>query len=290
MIPCPPPDPNPHTPRLTAPALACDCHVHVFEAARFPYAETRGYTPPDATLTTLRELHETLGISRAVLTHASVHGSDPRAVLESARLDLERYRAVVTVAANVTEAELAEMHRCGARGMRVNLVDKGGMPYRSLDELERVAAKVAALGWHVEFLVHVHDYADLWPLASRLPCDVVIGHLGYMPAALGPDHPAFLALLRALEAGKTWVKLTGPYRISAESDLPYTDVGRLAQALIATRSDRILWGSDWPHVMCKKPMPNDGDLIDLVLDWAPDAATRKTIFVDNPARLYGFPS
>jgi len=119
---------------------------------------------------------------------------------------------------------------------------------------------------------------------------VVIGHLGYMPAALGPNHPAFFALLRALEAGKTWVKLTGPYRISAEGDLPYSDVGRLAQVLIATRSDRILWGSDWPHVMCKKPMPNDGDLIDLLLDWAPDAATRKSILVDNPASLYGFPS
>ncbi len=288
MAACPPADPDPHPPRLILPKGACDCHVHVFEAARYPYAAIRGYTPPDAPLFAMRALHATLGVDRAVLTHVSVHGNDPSAVLEGASSDLTRYRAVVSVTADVTAKELAGMHEKGARGIRVNLVDKGGMPFSSLDDLLRVAGLLADMGWHVELLVHVDDAPDLWPLVRRLPVDVVIGHFGYMPAVRGVDHPGFRALLDAVERGRTWVKMTGPYRLTAEADLPYADVAPFAKALVTTRADRLLWGSDWPHVMCKKPMPNDGALMDIVADWVPDPTTRQTILVDNPARLYGF--
>jgi 2-pyrone-4,6-dicarboxylate lactonase len=288
MAPCPPSDPNPRPPRFRVPKGACDCHAHVFDAARHPYAAVRGYTPPDAPLAAMRAVHATLGIDRAVLTHASVHGNDSSAVLDGAASDLTRYRAVVSVNADITARDLSRMHAKGARGIRVNLVDKGGMPFASLDDLARIAGLLADMAWHVEFLVHVDDALDLWPLLRRLPVDAVIGHLGYMPAGLGIDHPGFRTLLDAVERGRTWVKLTGPYRLTAETDLPYSDVSPFASALVMTRPDRLLWGSDWPHVMCKKPMPNDGDLMDLVADWVPDAATRNAILVDNPARLYGF--
>lgn len=288
MAPCPPSDPNPRSPRFRVPKGACDCHAHVFDAARHPYAAVRGYTPPDAPLAAMRAVHATLGIDRAVLTHASVHGNDSSAVLDGAASDLAHYRAVVSVNADVTAKDLSRMHAKGARGIRVNLVDKGGMPFASLYDLARVAGLLADMAWHVEFLVHVDEAPDLWPLLQRLPVDAVIGHLGYMPAGLGIDHPGFRTLLDAVERGRTWVKLTGPYRLTAEAGLPYSDVSPFASALAMTRPDRLLWGSDWPHVMCKKPMPNDGDLLDLVADWVPDAATRNAILVDNPARLYGF--
>ncbi len=288
MAACPPADPDPRPPQFAVPQGAGDCHVHVFDAARHHYADVRGYTPPDATLATMRALHAVLGIDRAVLTHASVHGNDPSAVLEGAASDPARYRAVVSVNTDVTARELANMHAQGARGIRVNLVDKGGMPFGSLDDLVRVSGLLADLGWHVEFLVHVDDTPDLWPLVRKLPVDVVIGHLGYMPTGRGVGHPGFRGLLDALERGRTWVKLTGPYRLTAADDLPYADVTPFARALVTTRPDRLLWGSDWPHVMCKKPMPNDGALMELLAVWVPDAEVRHTILVDNPARLYGF--
>ena len=288
LAPCPPADPNPHPPRFAPPVGACDCHVHVFDEARHPYSEARGYTPPDATLSTLKRLHGVLGIERAVLTQASVHGTDNRAVLEGAATDPARLRAIVAVGPDVTEAELRAMNGAGARGIRVNLVDPGGMPFADTAEIVRTAERIAELGWHVEFLVHVDEAADFVALARSLPTDVVVGHLGYMPVGRGLDEPGYRAFLGLVEAGSCWVKLTGPYRISQDADLPYADVEPFARRLAALRPDRLLWGSDWPHVMCRKPMPNDGALLDLLGDWAPDPALRRRILVDNPARLYGF--
>jgi predicted TIM-barrel fold metal-dependent hydrolase len=289
MAPCPPPEPNTRKPQLAVPPGACDCHVHVFEGARYPYAPKRGYTPPDATLATLLNLHETLGFQRAVLTQASVHGGDNRAVLEGAASDPKRFRAVVAVDGSVSDAELRRMHESGARGIRVNLVDEGGMPFGSLDELREVAERIAPLGWHVEFLVHVDEMDELPDLARSLPTDVVVGHLGYMPTARGLDDPGYRRFLDLVREGRCWVKLTGPYRITGDQLPPYADVARFAAALVEARADRILWGSDWPHVMCRKPMPNDGDLLDALAVWVPDAATRDAILVTNPARLYGYP-
>ena len=285
---CPPADPHPRPPRSAIPDGACDCHVHVFEGARYPYSPARGYTPPDATLATLEGVHRTIGISRAVLTQASVHGTDNRAVLEGAASDPARLRAVVAVDGSVTDAGLRRMHAAGARGIRVNLVDPGGMPFSSRDELVEVARRIAPFGWHVEFLVHVDEAPDLADLARKLPTDVVVGHLGYMPVSRGLADPGYRAFLDLVGEGRCWVKLTGPYRITGEDRPPYADVALFAAALVAARPDRILWGSDWPHVMCRRPMPNDGDLLDALAAWVPDEAARRAILVDNPARLYGF--
>lgn len=133
-----------------------------------------------------------------------------------------------------TDAELHALDARGVRGIRVNLVDKGGMPFDSLDDVARLAARIAPLGWHIEYLVHVHAFDRLEDLA-RMPVDAVVGHLGYMPAALGVDHPGYRAFLKLVEGGRIWVKLTAPYRISARDDLPYDDVEPLARALREAR-------------------------------------------------------
>jgi 2-pyrone-4,6-dicarboxylate lactonase len=288
LAPCPPADPEPHAPRFSVPPLSCDCHIHVFEGDRYPYAARRGYTPPDAPLSSLLQLHRTLGMERAVLTQASVHGGDNRAVLEGAASDPQRFRAVVALDGSVQDSELRRMHDAGARGIRVNLVDKGGMTFASFDELRAVAERIAPLGWHVEFLVHVDQTPELLDLARALPTDIVVGHLGYTPTERGLDSPGYRQFLELVGEGRCWVKLTGPYRITATSLPPYADVAPFAAALVARRPDRMLWGSDWPHVMCKVPMPNDGDLLDILGDWVPDERTREAILVHNPARLYGF--
>ena len=139
---------------------------------------------------------------------------------------------------------------------------------------QRLAQRIAPFGWHIEFLMHVDEFPDLDRMLDGLPVDVVFGHLGYVRAEKGTDVPGFQALLRLLRGGRAWVKFTGPYRISSQP-LPHADTVAFAHALLATAPDRIVWGSDWPHVMTRWtiPMPNDGALADLLLDWIPDAAS-----------------
>lgn len=286
---CPPPDPRPRKASFAVPRGACDTHAHVFgPIARYPYQENRAYTPVDTPLADLRAMHAALGIERLVLVQASVHGTDSRAVLDAAATDPERLRAVVAVEEDVTDRALGDMHERGARGIRVNLVDKGGMPYSSLSALDTIAERIAPLGWHVELLVHVEDSEELEALVKRLKVPVAVGHIGYTKAALGLEHPGYQRFLELLRDGYFWVKLTGPYRISARDRAPYDDAVPFAQAVVEAAPDRVVWGSDWPHVVYWKSMPNDGDLLNALAEWVPDEALRNRILVDNPARLYGF--
>lgn len=288
-IPCPPFDPSPRQPRLVAPPGSCDCHAHVFGPAdRYPYSPRRGYTPPDSPLEAFLHMHDVLGVERGVLTQPSTYGTDNRAILDVVASDPERFRAIVAVTEDVTDAELRAFDEAGARGIRVNLVDKGGMPFSSMSELRRMAARVGAMGWHVEFLVHVHEEPDVAAILGGLGVDTVVGHFGYMRTSEGLDNAGYRRFLNVVATGRCWVKLTASYRITTWEHAPYPDVAPFARALVETRPDRILWGTDWPHPICKIPMPNDGDLLDTLLEWVPDEATRRAILVENPEALYGF--
>lgn len=289
---CQGPDEHPRPPAWTLPPGACDTHAHVFDASRYPYQATRAYTPPDNGVARLLALHDRLGIARGVVTQASVHGTDNRAVLDAAREHPDRLRAIVSVSEGVTEAELTAMHAQGARGIRVNLVDRGGMPFKSMAAVAAVADMLRPLGWHIELLVHVEQkIAELRELAAATRLPISVGHIGYAkPASGGMAHPGYQEFLGLLGDGQFWVKLTGLYRISAETEFPYADSHAMARAVIAAAPTRILWGSDWPHVHHYGAMPNDGDMLGLLADWAPEAALRRTILVDNPAALYGFPA
>jgi 2-pyrone-4,6-dicarboxylate lactonase len=288
LMACPPPDPNPRMPKVKAPSGSCDTHAHVFgPAARYPLSSKRGYNPPEASALTYNHLLATLGVSRAVLVQPSVYGTDNTAMLDAVGQDLVNKRAVVAVTASVTDDELRSFHAAGARGIRVNLVDPGGMPFGSLADVGHFAERLAPMGWHVEYLVHVHDFPELDALAS-MPVETVVGHFGYMPAANGVDHPGFRHFLKLFEGGRIWVKMTAPYRITAREHAPYDDIEPFARALRDVRPDRLLWGSDWPHVINKKPMANDADMFDHRAQWLPGEALLRQVLVDNPKRLYGF--
>ncbi|HET6492058.1 MAG TPA: amidohydrolase family protein [Burkholderiales bacterium] len=288
---CAPPDFNPRRPkRLRLPAFACDCHAHVLgPAARYDYSPARVYTPPDCLLPDYRHMLKTLGVERAVLVQPSVYGTDNTAMLDAMKTDPAHLRGVAVVAEDIAESELKRMHDAGVRGVRVNIVDvkdrkPGTLP---LDVLKKLGQRVKPFGWHMEFLMHVDEFPDLDHTFADFPVDIVLGHLGYMRTDKGIAAPGFQALLRLVKSGRCWVKLTGPMRISTTA-LPYSDVTPFAHALTAANPERIVWGTDWPHVIIKGAMPNDGDLADLLSDWVPDAGLREQVLVKNPARLYGF--
>lgn len=287
--PCAPPDFNPRRPKLALPRHACDCHAHILgPAARHAYVAERVYTPPDCLLPDYLNMLATLGVERAVLVQPSVYGTNNSVMLEALRQGGGRFRGVAVVGHEVSDVELDLLHGAGARGVRVNIVDvkdsKGMLP---LEKLKGLAQRLQPLGWHMEFLLHVDEFPDLDRAFDGFPVEVVLGHLGYMRTDKGIDAPGFQALLRLLARGRCWVKLTGPYRISTNAP-PYADVTPFARALIAANPQRVVWGSDWPHVMVKSAMPNDGDLADLLADWIPDEKLREQVLVANPARLYGF--
>lgn len=197
-------------------------------------------------------------------------------------------RGIAVVHPDISDAELARLDQMGVRGIRFNFARSGAAA--AVDMMEPLAHRIHELGWHLQLLMPPDQLAQLGNLLQRLPTPIVFDHLGRLPAANGTAHPAFAVLLDLLDRGRAWVKLSGAYLIT-QSGAPYQDVGNLGKALVMAAPERMVWGSDWPHVVAsagEKPMPDDAVLLDLLLDWAPAADTRKKILVDNPARLYGF--
>jgi len=283
---CQGPDPNPRSPRLKVPSGATDTHFHILgPAATYPFINDREYTPPDALPAACRHLFGTLGIQRAVLIQPSVYGEDNRCMEESAKQLKMPTRMIVVVPFSTSDAELQRLHDAGARGVRFILAHKGGLP---LTDLERFSDRVTEMGWHLQFLLRPRDIIELEDRMAKLSIEFVIDHIGLIRASEGGiAQPAFQALLRLFRTGRCWIKLTGGYRISSMAP-PYPDVIPLVEELVRERPDRILWGSDWPHVTVKGKMPNTTDLFDMLLDWVPDAKVRTQILVDNPQTLFRF--
>ena len=279
-------DPNPHAPRLKAPPGTTDTHFHVLgPEKRYAYVEEREYTPPDALPSACLHLFHTLGIQRAVLVQPSVYGEDNTCMIASAHQLGVPARMVVVVPFSTPDKELQRLHDAGARAVRFILAHIGGLP---LADLERFAERIKPMGWHVQFLLRPANLIELESRIAKLPTDYVIDHIGLIRASEGGvEQPAFQALLRLYRTGRCWVKLTGGYRISNQQP-PYPEVFPLVQALLKERADRLIWGSDWPHVMMRGTMPNTTDLFDLLLDWVPDEKIRSKILADNPQALFKF--
>ena len=268
--------------KLQTPAHACDCHMHVYED-RFPLVPQAVFKPPHAPLADYRAMQRALGLSRAVLVQPNGYGYDNRCMLAALAELGDSARAVAIVPIDVPDAELDRLTRAGVRGVRYHLLPGGMLPWESL---EPMAARVAAFGWHVQLQLDGRELPRYESALSRLPVPLVIDHNGKFLEPVAVVHPGFQSLLRLLEGGNTWVKLSAPYETSKVGAPRYEDVGVLAKALVNARPDRCLWATNWPHPGRSSP-PDTAALLDLLWEWAPDDATRRRILVDNPARLYG---
>jgi 2-pyrone-4,6-dicarboxylate lactonase len=283
---CPPPDPDPVSPSLVLPPGACDAHCHVFgPAGKFPYAADRSYTPPDAPVENLRRLHAKLGVSRAVIVHASCHGTDMEVTLDAIASSEGRYRGVACVQDRVTDRELERLQSAGIRGIRFNFVRHlGGVP--DLAVFYRLLERIKPLGWHVVLHFDAEDILSQGELLGRIEVPFIIDHMGRVKAADGLSQPPFQSLLALYRNNSlAWIKVCGAERVSA-GKRPFLDAVPFAQALIAADASRILWGTDWPHPNITKDMPNDGELVNLFAQICPDPAVQRRILVDNPTRMY----
>lgn len=284
--PCPGPDRHPKRPVFAMPPGACDTHVHVFgPEVEFPFSEQRSYTPEDCTFEDLMQLHEKLGIDRAVIVHGGAHGTDNRATLTALDRNPGKLRGVAVIPSGLPRAELEDMNRRGMRGCRMSTVVSGGASFAHLPGL---AEETFDLGWHL--VLHFNKATELMDVAPQLlqiRSAFVLDHLARISAAEGVDSEPFRTLLRLLDTDRCWIKLASLYRLSSEP-YPHHDMLPMIRKVVELRPDRILWGSNWPHPICPVPMPNDGDLVDLIPLWLRDQRTQQLALVDNPALLYGF--
>ena len=269
--------------RFSVPPGAWDTHAHVigpFE--RFPLQKNRSYTPPESREPDYLRHLSTLGLQNGVIVQPSIYGTDNRLTVEVTRRGGESLRGVVVLGPEADEPMIAGMHAAGIRGFRINLLFQGGP---GLELLERAAALTAAFGWHAQLLIDIRMLPEIAPRLECLPVPVVFDHMGHFPYELGTNWAGFRTLLRHVSAGRTYVKLSGSYRLSRRPT-HVDDVAPIAQALIHEAPERMFWGSDWPHVGLFDGMPCTGELLDALAHWCPSEEIRKMILVRNPNSFY----
>jgi 2-pyrone-4,6-dicarboxylate lactonase len=284
---------NPSVPRFTLPAGTVDTHCHVFgPGAEFPYAPERKYTPCDASKDQLFALRDHLGVSRNVIVQATCHGADNSAMVDAVRAAGGRARGIATVRPDVTDAELAELHAAGVRGVRFNFL-KRLVNASPKEALETVARRIAPLGWHIVIYFESEDLAELEGFFASLPTPLVVDHMGRPDVTKTPDGPEFARFLRFVEHHDVWVKVTCPERLTVSGPPAldgqreaYTDVVPFARRVVEEFPDAVLWGTDWPHPNLTSHMPDDGLLVDHVPHVAVTSKLQQKLLVDNPMRLY----
>jgi D-galactarolactone isomerase len=271
-------------PRLKAPPGTCDTHMHIYEP-KYPKAPTAAFDAPNAPLSAYIKVRERLGIGRSVIVQPSTYGKDNRCTLEAMQALGASARGVAVVDQTVSDAELERLTKLGIRGIRFHMLPGGALPWEILDTM---AARVGAFGWHVQLQLDGRTLPDREAQIRRLTGTLVVDHVGKFLEPVPVDDPAFRVLQRLVENGRTWVKLSAPYEVSKVGPPNYDDVGKLAKVLVKAAPERMLWATNWPHPTPGVPVPDDAWMLDMLLDWVPDEATRLKVLVDNPAQLYGF--
>jgi D-galactarolactone isomerase len=270
-------------PRLKTPANAADCHIHIYDP-RYAPAVAR---PANATVADYRMLQKRIGTSRVVIVTPRNYGTSNAVTIDAiAELGIDNARGVAVLKPDVTDAELKKMDEGGVRGLRFT-VGNPETAVTSLDMIEPLAKRIAEHGWHVQLNAEPGQVVEAADMLRRLPCGIVFDHMGKLGHA-GLDHPSYRVMRELIDAGRAWVKISGAYLNSKAGPPSYAEATPVAQALVKAAPERAVWGSDWPHPTPKIP-PDDAVLIDLLLEWVPDEATRNRILVTNPEALYAFP-
>lgn len=276
---------TPRRPRLVPPAGACDTHMHVYDAA-VPSAPGGPPIPGHFPAARYREMQARLGLERVIVVQPNAYLDDNRVTLDAIRALGAGARGVGVVKPGVSDAEIERLAQGGIVAQRIFHLPNGAV---SLAQMDEVMARVHPFGWHANIQLDGRELPQYEAQIARLPGKFVIDHTGKYLEPVAPDHAAFKALLRLVDTGRCWVKLSAPYETSRTGAPGYADVARLAQALARHAPERMLWASNWPHPSAPPDaVPDDADLLDLLLEWAPDETVRRKILVDNPAALYGF--
>jgi len=275
-------------PKLKAPAHACDCHMHVYDPARFPFAPAARAAPTRAAVPQYRMLQNRIGTTRVVIVTPRNYRVDNSATVDAiAQLGADA-RGVAVLFPTVTDAELKKLHDGGIRGIRFSLGDPA-VAVVTPAMIEPLAKRVAVLGWHIQFNMGGEQIVELADVLRRIPTQMVFDHLANPPLPAGIAHPSHGIVRGLLDQGRAWVKLSGAYINSKIGPPSYPEAAAIARDFVKAAPERLVWGSDWPHPgLPDDHKPDDTLLFDLLSVWVPDEATRNRVLVRNPETLYGF--
>lgn len=282
------PDPNLRAPKRALPSGTVDCHAHIFDRfERYPFAGERRYSPPPCTREAWLALHQSLGVERGVQVNGSPYGFDNSITADFLQEHRGRFLGVAMIGPQIGEAELKGLDAAGFRAAR--LMDQYATAATTAD-LERIARRIAPLGWHIEINIDkANRWVELEPRLRSCPVPIVFDHMGRVRGAEGVNSPGFTVVRRLLaERENCWTKISSFYRLSDSGPPRYDDMRPFAQMLLAERPDRCVWGTNWPHPGQTKFMPNDCDLLDLLESWLPNDSVREPLFAKNAVKLYGF--
>jgi D-galactarolactone isomerase len=257
--------------------------MHFYNDA-YPTAATALMTPPNAWVEEYRAVQKRLGLERVVVVQPTTYGTDNRCQLKAMEAFAPNARGIVVPDPSKSDAELQKLSDAGVCGVRFHMLPGGALDW---DVLEAVAARVHDFGWHVQLQMNGREFPEREALLKRLPCDLVVDHVGRFMGPVSASDPAFKTLLGFLDRGRCWVKLSAPYESSESGPPGWEDVSAEARALVKFAPERMLWASNWPHPGQTAP-PDEADLLDLLLTWVEDPATRTKILRDNPAEFYQF--
>jgi predicted TIM-barrel fold metal-dependent hydrolase len=293
---------QPATPvNFEVPKGACDCHTHVFcDPHRFAFWSGRTYTPETATVSETRALHRALRVERIVIVNSLVYGTDNSCMVDALRQLGHRARGIALIDDNTSDTQLDALAHGGVRGIRLNFVDLGVPDPAIVRQRFRAAVKrLDGRDWHIQVYSGLSVVEALQDDVMTAPLPIVFDHFARARASLGVSQTGFDVLVKLVRSGKAYVKISAAYRVSDHAPA-YPDVTPLARTLIAANPQRVLWGTDWPHPDSSQvpgrgafdiaPLLqiDDGRLFNQLPVWAPDENVRRTILVENPARLYGF--
>jgi predicted TIM-barrel fold metal-dependent hydrolase len=269
------------------PKGACDCHVHVYDANALAVAGAALH-PPHASIDDYKQVQQRMGTCRTVVVTPSTYGTNNLPMLTGLAQLGEDGRGVAVLTGHEDLDELRVLHAQGVRGARINL--SLGVQHTSSD-IAKVAHCIAPMGWHLQLLMPLETLTPLASLLRSLPVDVVFDHFGRIPPSLSGRHPAHELLLALLHERRAWIKLSGGYLVSPTGSSEDPLLQPLARSFLEAASDRVIWGSDWPHATAsagRQPMPNDAAQVDALAQWAGDTHRLHQILVTNPEQLYGF--
>ena len=268
---------------IAVPPGACDTHIHCYDRAAkaAPGAAMPGHFPPVA----YRELQRRLGLSRVVVVQPNAYRDDNSVTLAAMQELGKAARGVAVVSETATDAELERLTRAGIVGQRFFNLPAGTIPFSRMDP---IMARVHPFGWHANLQLDGRELPKYEAQIHRLPGKFVIDHNGKFLEPVDVSSEPFKCLLRLLDTGRCWVKLSAPYETSRTGAPTYEDVSRLARALVKHAPERMLWASNWPHPSVPPGTVDDLDLLNLLADWAPAEKDRNRILAGNPEELYGF--
>jgi len=273
--------------RYAAPPGSCDSHLHIYDA-RFEMTWPNLRAVTDASVAEYRLLQKRIGTQRAVVVQPAAYGTDNSVTLDAlAQLGIENARGVAVAHPTVTDTQLVALHKGGIRALRFSLHEPRAA-VTSVEMIEPLAHRAHRLGWHVQLHLRGEQIVAMEDLLRKLPGDIVFDHMARLPQPEGIRHPAFAIVRSLLDAGRAWVKLSGPYLDTKIGPPRYADIKPVARAFLEHAPERCVWGSDWPHPTEPTSKPDDAALFDFVQEWALAEETRRMILVDNPAKLYGF--